>query len=540
MRRHWALAVLLACATPLLLAFAWQEGLASVSDDSASYLVLAQAIAGVNPAVLPWVGYHTHFPPLFPLALALTGGASDFRYAHALVALLLAADVALVYAFAWRQTRSRGAALALAVSFLACPTIWVSDKGVLSEPLFLFTSLAAILYYQARVEPQSVPVSRWLVLGLLLAAVVLTRVVGVALVVALMLHVALRGRRKDPAAPRLTQLAAALIPAAVLVIVWVTLRPVAAQDSYQRVSRHMVQSWSDNTGVMSLVGIRTAYDGWIASFTADASVGVGALGVVSLVALLALAGLVRRLVANRLDAWYVAISLVVVVWWVFNEDNTRRLIFPLLPFLLLYAGESVAFLLRRARRPAHARFAYAAVGVLLAIAVLPSLLVFVDKARDRQVVIAGQEERYADMTEYYTTLNVAFSRRLAARQAVLLAGFDELRTRTPPGAKVMWMRPEYPALLGGRPGVPWYYDWDPLRVGQEARDQRVDYIVVAQLFKTDLAGRKGDPARPLKFATAYAPQVFALENPTSGTADFVLLRVDRAALDAWIARGGKS
>jgi len=151
-KRHWALAALLACATALLLAFAWQEGLASVSDDSASYLVLAQAIAGGNPAVLPWVGYHTHFPPLFPLALALSGGAADFRNAHALVALFTAAGALLAYVFAWRETGRRDAAFALALAFLACPTTWVSAKGILSEPMFLCASMATLDCFQGRFE----------------------------------------------------------------------------------------------------------------------------------------------------------------------------------------------------------------------------------------------------------------------------------------------------------------------------------------------------------------------------------------------------
>jgi len=538
-RRHWALAALLACATPLLLAFAWQGGLASVSDDSASYLVLAQAIAGNNPAVLPWVGYHTHFPPLFPLALALTGGAADFRNAHALVALLLALGVALVYRFAWKETWRRDAAAGLALAFLACPTTWVSAKGILSEPLFLCVSLGAILYYQARLEAAGGSTRDWLVLGLLLAATVLTRVVGVTLIVAFLLHIAVRVRRGQPA-PRIGQLAAALAPAAVLVLAWVTMRPVAAQDSYQRVSTNMVQSWSGNSGVMSLVGLRTIAEGWIASFTADANVSVGAVAAVALLALAALAGLVRRLAANRVDAWYVAIGLVVIVWWVFNEDNTRRLIFPLLPFLLFYAGDMAVHACRLAGRERYAKPAVAVAAVLLALAAAPALALFVGKALDREPVVADHAERYSDITEYYTTLNVAFSRRLAARQAVLLAGFDDLRKVTAPDAKVMWMRPEYPALLGGRAGVPWYYDWDPLQVARVAREQGVQYILVTQLFKTDLAGRTGDPARQLKYAVAYARPVVELRNPTSGTADFVLLEIDRAALDAWIARGGAS
>jgi hypothetical protein len=538
-RRHWALAALLACATPLLLAFVWQEGLASVGDDSASYLVLAQALAGGNPAVLPWAGYHTHFPPLFPLALALTGGAADFHYAHALVALFAAAGVLLTYAFAWHASGRRDVAFGLAIAFLACPTTWVSAKGILSEQMFLCVSLATILYFQFRIEPGAAKTRHWLALGLLLAATVLTRVVGVALVLALLIHVAMRARRRETL-PTLAQLAAALAPAAVLVPTWIALRPAAAQDSYQRVSTAMAQSWAGSTGLMGQVSSKTILDGWLASFTADANVGLVGLAVAIAVAVLALAGLVRRLAMNRLDAWYAAVSLAVVAWWVFSEDNTRRLLFPLLPLLLFYAGDAIVAGCRRAGRSANAPHALAVAGTVLAIVAAPALVVFAGKALDRAPVVPGEAPRYCDITDYYTTLNVAFSRRLAARHAVILAGFEALRRATPPDAIVMWMRPEYPALLGGRAGVAFYYDWDPMRVARAVRDGHVDYIVVTPLFKTDLAGRSGDPAKPLAGAEIYAHPVLALTNPAAGTADFVLMQVDRAALEAWIARRGVS
>ena len=539
MKRHWALAALLACATALLLAFAWQEGLASVSDDSASYLVLAQAMAGGNPAVLPWVGYHTHFPPLFPLALALTGGAADFRNAHALVALFTAVGALLAYVFAWRETGRRDAAFALAVAFLACPTTWVSAKGILSEPMFLCASMATLLYFQGRFERGEPQPRHWLALGLLLAATVLTRVVGTALVLALLVHLVVRARRGGKL-PGAAALAAALVPPALLVLGWIALRPMAAQDSYQRVSTSMAHSWSASTGVMERVSARTILDGWTASFTADANVGAVGASVALVVAALALAGLVRRLLANRLDAWYAAVSLVVIGWWVFNEDNTRRLLLPLLPLLLFYAGEAIVAACRRAHRAAYATHAVAAAGALLALVILPAAVVMGRKAFDREPVVAGFAPRYADMTEYYTTLNASFSRRLAARQAVILAGFDALRQHTPAGAKVMWMRPEYPALLGGRVGVPYYYDWDPMHVARAARDQNVDYLVSTPLFKSDLAGAKGDPAKPLAGVEAWTRPVMALANPGARSADFVLLEVDRAALAAWIAGRGAS
>jgi hypothetical protein len=47
----------------------------------------------------------------------------------------------------------------------------------------------------------------------------------------------------------------------------------------------------------------------------------------------------------------------------------------------------------------------AAAGALLALVILPAAVVMGRKAFDREPVVAGFAPRYADMTEYYTTLN---------------------------------------------------------------------------------------------------------------------------------------
>ena len=535
MRRHWAVAALLACVAPLLVAFAWQAGLASLGDDSASYLVLAQALAGSNPAVAPWVGYHTHFPPLFPLLLVLTGGAWDTRLAHAAVALLAAAAMLLAYRFALRETGRRDAAFVLVAAFALCPTAWISAKGILSEPMYLCASLACLIYFQARLEEGRGTPRHWLAFGLLLAATVLTRVVGATLVAALVLHLLVQAIRTRKL-PHWRDLALAFVPSLLLVGIWLALKPIALQDSYQRVSSGMANSWLTATALMAEVSVKSIFDGWLATFNADAQVGMAARIVAAVAGLLGLAGMALRLARNRLDAWYVAISLAVVFGWVFSEDNTRRLLYPLLPLLLLYAGEAVAWLLGRAGLAVHAPRGVGVAALILALVVAPAMVLVASKALDREPVLPGHGPRYSDITEYYTTINVDRSRAIAARHATVLAGLEALQKATPPGARVMWMRPEYVALLGRRDGAAWYYRWDEKRLAREVRDARVDYLIVARLFKTDLTGRSGDPFATLNPVSSYSRPVMSLTNPATGGTEFVLLRVDRRALDA--AAGG--
>ena len=52
LRAHAAFLVLLAIAAPAIVAFAWQPDIATIGDDSVSYLLLAQHIAPGTPAIV--------------------------------------------------------------------------------------------------------------------------------------------------------------------------------------------------------------------------------------------------------------------------------------------------------------------------------------------------------------------------------------------------------------------------------------------------------------------------------------------------------
>src|SRR5829696_8739277 len=145
---------------PLAIAFAWQDELATFADDSASYLTLAHYFAGTNDFAAEWAGYHSNFPPLFPLVLALSGGVTNLHVAYVGVALCAAGGIALFYRHAAAEMGERGGLVA-ALLFLCTATAWVSLKGVLSEPLYLLMSMAALRYHDSRIAPHSGTVPGW-------------------------------------------------------------------------------------------------------------------------------------------------------------------------------------------------------------------------------------------------------------------------------------------------------------------------------------------------------------------------------------------
>ena len=523
---HWALGL---AAAPLFAAFAWQSVLASVGDDSVSYVVMARWMDGTaGPLLTPWLAWHSHFPPLFPALLALTGGAHDYLVAHLVVAAFAVASVPLVARLGALRLGNEWAGFWLAAAFLALPTAWLSAKGVLSEPTYLFLSLAVLLAHERWIVRESGRGWRYLAFGVLLAAAYATRVVAIVLVAAFVVRelvVYARIRRIHRAAWL------ALAPVAVYMAAWPLLRPDG--HVYEQTLQSVMRGWLHAPLVTLRVSSELFAGGWIASFVAEGGVSNALTALLWAVGILAVAGAVRAAMRNRIDGWYMLFTLALLLGWIFGVENTRRLLYPVMPLALLHAAESIIAIaaLTRMRKAGWA----AAVGCALPIvASAPAMLLFAQKATDTTLLVQGGGYRASDISDYYRIINVAEGRALAAKHANTLAGLEALRGVTPAGARVMWMRPEYVALLGGRTGVPSYYSWDAATLARHVRDESAQYLVVAGISKSDLAVRAGSGAALLDQARPFTHPVFALANPFTRQDEFVLLEVDRAALDGFL------
>jgi hypothetical protein len=474
-----------------------------MADDSLSYLVLARWFDGsVDTKLAPWLPYHTHFPPLFPMLLAAVGGAHDFLRAHVAVA-----------------------------AFLALPTAWLSAKGILSETLYMALTLGALLAHDRWIARGTAAERGYVVFAILVALACSTRLAGVTLLGAFIVHEALasaRTRRWHPAS---------LLPVVAVVaamLAWTALRP--GGYVYQETGRQVLAMWLDRPGDALQHTLRTLPSGWLSSFHAEGDVAWGIRACTYFTAAVAFAGTVRAAIANRLDAWYVLFTLVLIFLWLFGVENMRRLLYPIVPLMLLHAAELVAALVRRTR-VAHASLAVVAICAAPLAASVPATLLIADKARDRGPFVEGSRYSAAEITDYYRVMNLSVARALAAKNAATLGGLEDVRTATPPGARVMWMRPEYVVILGERECVPMYYAWDARTLAAHVRDGGADYMIVAGMSKNDLSMALGDPAVAREHARPYTRPALQLRNPIDGQEEFILLAVDRAALDAYLARG---
>ena len=200
-RSHAALGALAAAAAIPAAIFAWQPGLASLYDDSVSYLVMAQALSPFAPASAAVAAAFPQekYPPLFPLLLALGGGAYDWRIAHLWVALAFAASVFFLGVHAAKASGSARIGFATAFVFAWMPGVWLNLKGILSEFPFMALAFATLAYYE-RLHARPATRRAYIGLGVLLAAVMLTRTIGVALLAAVAVSEGwkfLRGRERD-------------------------------------------------------------------------------------------------------------------------------------------------------------------------------------------------------------------------------------------------------------------------------------------------------------------------------------------------------
>jgi hypothetical protein len=120
----------------------------------------------------------------------------------------------------------------------------------------------------------------------------------------------------------------------------------------------------------------------------------------------------------------------------------------------------------------------------------------------------------------------------AARGIAMLAGLEALRSATPPDARIMWMRPDYVAVLGGRRGVAWFYHGGLDRLMRDALHSRADYIIAGNTYKSDMLGEQDDRFESVEVLAGFARPVLAIPNAVLGVDEFVLMKIDAQALEA--------
>ncbi|MGZ5061721.1 MAG: hypothetical protein ACXWG8_12920 [Usitatibacter sp.] len=507
--------------------FTWQPGLASLHDDSVSYLVMAQAYSpfqAASDSVLA-AAPHEKYPPLFPLLLALTGGAFDWRIAHAIVALAFGASVVLLGIHARQVTASAGIGFAAALAYAFMPGAWLNMKGILSEFPFMALSFGALILYQ-RGSARPPARGNAIALGALLAAALMTRTIGVALLLAVAGSELMR-LRATPDARRLRLLPWTLgIPVATALL-WYLLRPAAGEDAYASFGNRIAQEAAGQgvAWVLSLlqVNVSALVDAWLAALMIfwgepwrPGFLLASALGIAGALATL------WRAYRGEADALYCVAFVAILLAWPF-PGQMFRLAFPVFPLLIvnfLWAWQR--FLLRVSPAEAGLR---APLAVVLPLALCAPAMIFYVVGRSHADDEPGVAVRKSDITEFYRIPSGPSAAANALAQIAVFGDMERIRSSTPEGARVMWYTPGYISLLAQRHGVPLERPRDTADLAAQALAAKADYIYLAAIHPRDSSRRLGNPLDPLAFAKPFV-QVAWHRDDRSGELQSVLLQID--------------
>lgn len=364
LRRRPRLAVLALVALHLVLAWLVFMPAPQPGGDNAVYLSLARSLqdGGYRDLYDPATPAHTQFPPGFPLivAAALALGLRAWVGIKLVIVAFSAAGVALTYLWIRRRRRPE---LALGVALLAAisPGVLALSHWELSDVPFWAMTAGALLAWERLPRDRT---GRGAAAAALTACAYLTRSAGLPLVVAAGAWLVWRRRWKQ-----LAVYAAVVLPPAVAWAVWaragggyaslIRTSDVYAPDNGMVDAVGLVERIGENVGLYGGRFLPTLLGGTASPLLT---------GIAVLLVGLAVYGWSRRVRhAGVAELWVPLYVAMLLVW---NPDWAGdRLLLPLYPALLMYAGDALGrigrmgWLPRRGLAPALAAAVLAVVAV---------------------------------------------------------------------------------------------------------------------------------------------------------------------------------
>jgi len=264
-----------------LILYSTPEGL-GLSDDSIGYIAGARSILsgqGYREAWLASNGPVTHFPPGFSSLLALIGlsGLDPLRGARFLNAALFGANAFLLGIIGWRMTNSHAAGVVLALLFAVNASLFNAHAVAMSEPLYIFFSLAAFLTFSySGVEQLTCPVgavplavassrtpekNAWLIAtGILTSLAYLTRYAGLALLATFLVALILL---HDTWKKRLTSAAIFIASTLPFLIGWGIRNMIVADNATNRkLVYHPLSAENIETGIYNISEFLVPVETW--------------------------------------------------------------------------------------------------------------------------------------------------------------------------------------------------------------------------------------------------------------------------------------
>ena len=330
---QWSIGSIIGTCVFVLLAaglygFSWNSVSAGFLSDDAVYLLMADSFSHFHPSepeLSAFLMSQTLFPPLYPLLLAWLGAGSDhLAWAHVITTTMLVLALGVYGLWIYAKTRDLPGAISLLLIFALLPGTLLHILDIFSEFPFLFFTLLAFLFSE-RTQLQNRDHSL-IVLCVGLAAI--TRSTGLALVAAFGLWL-FRYRIRN----RIVWLLLALGPS----LFWFFYKTTVLGNhggywlQWQWVLSEFQNQWPWDFLQNQL---KALWQGLLSNFDLRPSFLTQAILLVTL--LLGLPEWVRRLWHWHMDAWYLLISVAMILLWPYPEVF-GRLMLPLLPIILFHA-----------------------------------------------------------------------------------------------------------------------------------------------------------------------------------------------------------
>lgn len=462
----------------LISKFAWIDNIASLANDSVHYLVMARHYSpwfGESPSIAAAWPYQD-FPLLFPWLLALTGAAHSFLYAHILVFVMGLMCIYLYYLLSSRWMGKEIWIIFPISIFALSPGFILGLQGILSESFYLFLVLAFMLYYK---PTENISTRYILVAGFLLAAVLLTRTIGISLCLAILAQAFFSSdsQKRVNYLPVII-VAIALVIYLFLMEIWGPVKEshyldmlipyLTGKDLYQ-IGTGTGHYFSVASQLTSLFNSWTTF--WVIYWQAD--VFSSSYYVVTALLLLSMTGLLIRLFKNKYDAWYVLFYLFILLVWP-HPGQMVRLLFPIMPLMLLYAGYTITILVCLAKIPDRKIMLSSIFYIFVLITVLPSHAFI----HARASMASGNQ--MTPVYEIFRKAGVEAAFKDLVLQNQILKDFSKIKEYVPEDAKILYFLPSYLAVLSDRKGVAAPSPVDGRTYRQIAKENSASYIFLTR------------------------------------------------------------
>lgn len=413
----------------------WSRVLGDFGGDNAHYLFMAQAYSPWSTAseVAVFFSAHNLYPPLYPIVLAVFGGGESLLAAHVItVTLLLLAFVAF---YQWLRVLgiSRPGAGLMTLLFSLLPGTYIHALSILSESLFLLLTLACLAAV-SRFEADRHPVWLWTA-AISLAGALLTRSAGIALLGGFILYLVVHR-------PVRYWFLVGIVSATPMVLWSLLSRKLGPGYLETLMTQYGPEPFPAFFAQLKASGAMLA-QGWVGNFSGSP---VG-MPVMVFVALLAFAGMIQRLRQRKLDGYYAAAYLLLIMVWPYPAES-QRFFLVIIPVLLAQAWLMVERLpvmklVGRALKPAYLML------LIVAVVAMPNLLLTMQRFEQALPPALAEFKR----TSRWYAINLAEARWNVAYDKQLVEHLVRIRDALPPGECLYGIKPSIIGYYAGRVSI---------------------------------------------------------------------------------------